>query len=270
MKKLILIVLDGLNAKTAFNHLGFMEHLVEEKIAAAYLINSQLPAMSRPLYEVIQTGVPVWQNGIYNNFVERKTKEESLFSLVKKAGGLTAAAAYHWIYDLYIGKEKNPIEKRFALNETGEIDKGIFYWEDSYPDSHLFADGHFLIKTYNPDYILIHSMEIDNVGHLYGGESAEYIKKSIAIDVILSNFIPIWKEMGYDIIITADHGMNTIGQHNGKDNSERKVPLYIISNQVEKGDFRQSTINQLEIAPLCCQLMGIKKSIKMKDITIRT
>lgn len=106
MDKLIIIVLDGLNAETAFRHLRLMEHLTEEKKAASFMVRSQLPAMSRPLYEVIQTGTTVWEHGIYHNGIDRKTKEVPIFELVKKNGGKTAAAAYHWVYDLYIGKRK--------------------------------------------------------------------------------------------------------------------------------------------------------------------
>lgn len=269
MDKLILIVLDGLNAETAFRHWGFMEHLTEEKKAASFMVRSQLPAMSRPLYEVIQTGTTVWEHGIYHNGIDRKTKEVPIFELVKKNGGKTAAAAYHWVYDLYIGKEKRPELKRFALEEDGWIDQGLFYWSDYYPDEHLFADGDFLIRKYNPDYILIHPMMIDTLGHDHGSESREYMNQTVKADVLLSHYIVQWMDLGYQIIVTADHGMNAGGQHSGPEDSERKVPLYILSEKIETGDFRDKCIDQLEMAPLCCKLLGIEKSEKMIETSIK-
>lgn len=268
MNKLILIVLDGLNAEIAFRHLGFMEHLVEQKKAAVYLMESELPTMSRPLYEVIQTGVPVIDHGIYHNGISRKTTQVSTFQLVQERGGSTAAAAYHWVYDLYIGQENNPIDKRIAFDGEGFIDRGIFYWEDHYPDDHLFADGNYLIKKYHPDYILIHSMEIDTVGHDFGSESKEYMDKTVRIDILLSHYLPLWKSLGYEIIVTADHGMNGGGQHSGSHKSEREVPLYLYSEKVKAGDFRDSWIKQLELAPLCCKLLNIEKSDKMTETSI--
>lgn len=269
MNKLILIVLDGLNAESAFRHLGFMEHLVEQEKASCYEVKSQLPTMSRPLYEVIQTGVPVAVHGIYHNGISRRSKEVSLFQLVKECGGKTAAAAYHWVYDLYIGKEKNPELKRFALENEGLIDQGVFYWSDYYPDEHLYADGHFLIEKYNPDYILIHPMMIDTLGHDFGSGSREYMNQTVKADVLLANYLPLWKEKGYDIIVTADHGMNSGGQHSGSDGSERRVPLYIYSDRVEAGDYRDTVIDQLEVAPLCCRMLGIEKVGKMIDSIIK-
>ncbi|MDO5649635.1 MAG: alkaline phosphatase family protein [Gallicola sp.] len=263
MNKLILIVLDGLNADSAFRHLGFMEHLVEQKKACSYTVKSELPTMSRPLYEVIQTGVPVADHGIYHNGISRRSKEVSLFQLVRENGGRSAAAAYHWVYDLYIGKEKKPELKRFALEGEGLIDQGVFYWSDYYPDEHLYADGDYLIRNYKPDYILIHPMMIDTFGHDFGSDSKEYMNQTVKNDVLLANYLPQWKEMGYDIIVTADHGMNSGGQHSGSDPSERRVPLFVYSDRVKAGDFKEIQIDQLEIAPFCCKMLNIEQSEKM-------
>lgn len=57
-KKLVLIVVDALRFDTACSHMGFLHHLVERKVAARYKICSEVPALSRPLYETILTGTP--------------------------------------------------------------------------------------------------------------------------------------------------------------------------------------------------------------------
>jgi len=56
MSKLIFILIDGLRKDTAFAHMGFMEHLLEAGMAARYTVQSELPSLSRPLYEVLMTG----------------------------------------------------------------------------------------------------------------------------------------------------------------------------------------------------------------------
>ena len=62
---------------------------------------SETPSNSRPLYEVLLTGVPTYENGIYTNYSVQRSKEKSIFSLAKEAGMTTAAAAYHWVSELY-------------------------------------------------------------------------------------------------------------------------------------------------------------------------
>lgn len=79
MDPLILVVLDGLNAKTAFENMGYLESLLEEKRCARYSVRSQLPAMSRPLYETIQTGLRVNEHKILNNETTSPSKEEVSF-----------------------------------------------------------------------------------------------------------------------------------------------------------------------------------------------
>ncbi|HSL94110.1 MAG TPA: nucleotide pyrophosphatase, partial [Bacillota bacterium] len=68
----------------------------------------------------------------------------------------------------------------------------------------------------------------------------------------------------YDVIITADHGMDALGEHGGSTDAHRDVALYIISDQVEKGDFTGEYTSQLQIAPLCCALMGVEAGARMR------
>lgn len=124
-----------------------------------------------------------------------------------------------------------------------------------------------MIRKYNPDYILIHPMMIDTLGHDHGSESREYMNQTVKADVLLSHYIVQWMDLGYQIIVTADHGMNAGGQHSGPEDSER-FPLYIVGKDRDRR-FRDKCIDQLEMAPLCCKLLGIEKSEKMIETSIK-
>ncbi|MBW4839809.1 MAG: alkaline phosphatase family protein, partial [Paenibacillaceae bacterium] len=80
-KKLVVVVLDGLRYDAARKYLGYMEHLVEQGEVACYQVQSQLPSLSRPLYEVLLTGTPVARNGITANHIARLSREQSVFHL---------------------------------------------------------------------------------------------------------------------------------------------------------------------------------------------
>lgn len=82
------------------------------------------------------------------------------------------------------------------------------------------------------------------------------------MDTLLAKFLPLWMEVGYTIVITADHGMNRDGMHGGTGNDERLVPLYAIGDPVIPGIY-EAMIPQLAVAPLICQLLGIEPSDEM-------
>jgi Uncharacterized proteins of the AP superfamily len=271
MGKLIFILVDGLRQDTAFAHMGFMEHLRESGLAARYTVKSELPSLSRPLYEVLMTGTKVIEHGIVSNEVRMLSGQENIFKLARGSGLTTAAAAYCWFSELYNKAPFNPGTDRFQNNEQMAIQHGIFYFDDptgSYLDSHLVADAEYLRQSCRPDFLLIHPMNVDDAGHKYGGESAQYSKAAATIDYVLSNIIPFWLGDGYSILLTADHGMHEQFLHGGTSAAERMVPMYVISPLLVSGDYSMDPLPQLMIAPFVCKLLGIEKGEKMVDPVI--
>lgn len=259
--KVIMVVLDGLRYDAARRYLGYMEHLVEKGAASCGQIRSELPSLSRPLYEVLLTGTPAVRNGITANHIVRLSHERSLFHLATEAGLTTAAAAYHWVSELYNSAPFNPVTDRHQHDSSRPIQHGMFYFEDDYPDSHLFADAEHLRAAYDPDFLYIHSMNIDDIGHKFGGESKQYAGSVRRVDSILATLIPLWMAMGYQIIVTADHGMSADGQHGGTAPEERLVPIYILGSHADAitGD---EPMPQLELMPLVCHYLGLEKPIE--------
>lgn len=269
-KKVILVMIDAQGFDTAVQRAGFFEHLAEAGLAAKYRVQCGLPSSSRPMYETILTGQPVHAHGIYSNQIVRRSRCENLFSLTRAHGRSNAAAAYGWIAELYT--DHAPFDlfcDRMCLQGSGDIDHGIFYCEDAYPDSHLYADAEMLRQMYQPDFMLVHPMNVDDQGHKFTALSREYGHASeISFDQLAVLF-DRWRADGYDILITGDHGMDTLGMHGGNEAIQREVPLYIVSDRVVPGDFSDHCISNLNIAPLICDLLCIprgKAMIEQLDI----
>ena len=131
------------------------------------------------------------------------------------------------------------------------IENGLFYFEDHYPDSHLFAEAGGCLPENNPDFLYIHPMNVDDDGHKFTADSIQYRNRVLATDAILSLIIPRWLEQGYDIIVTADHGMTNDGNHGGNTIDDRHVPLFVASIRVkpELSAWRSNSISQLQMAP---------------------
>jgi len=274
MGKVIFVLVDALGLDVATRHFGFLEHMTEAGKAAKYRLVGQLPSLSRPMYETLLTGLPVWRHGIADNGVCRRSRERSLFALTREAGLVNACAGYGWLLELY-GDRPLPFDvnrDRFCLEGSGDIMHGIFYLSDDYPDSHLYADGDFLRRQYHPDFLMIHAMGVDNMGHRFGSASREYAAQAGISCAQIACRWEEWQREGYQLVVTGDHGMDALGLHEGNEPIQREVPLYILSDQVECGDFSAGVpATTLDVAPLLCSLLNIAPGEDMKkESPIRT
>lgn len=255
-KKVILIVLDGLEYSVGEQCMGFLQALREQNKATLYKLQCELPSMSRPLYEAILTGVAPVNSGIVHNAVTRLSNQESIFSLARSANLTTAAAAYHWFSELYNRTPFQAKRDRYTMDSELAIQYGSFYHQDHYPDDHLFADAEALRRHHDPDFLLIHPMNIDDAGHKAGWDSSKYRNTTRHADMALSEYLPDWLAEGYQVLVTADHGMNNDFSHGGTLTEERMVPLYVLGDGFSHDPDAQP--QQLDICGAVCQLLGIK------------
>ena len=255
-KKVILVVLDGLAYETAEQCMGFLQGLNVQGATTLYKIQCELPSKSRPLYETILTGVPPVMSGIVHNEVIRNSNQESIFSLARDAGLTRAAAAFHWFSELYNQSPYDPVRDRHTDAPEQLIQYGCFYHGDHYPDNYLYLDAETLRRRHNPDFLLIHPMNIDNAGHHAGVDSAHYRNTVRTSDGELSKYLPTWIEEGYQVLITADHGMNADKSHGGTLSSERDIPLFVIGDHFSHQ--ADCSPMQTEICGSICELLGIQ------------
>lgn len=262
-EKLILVMVDGLNYDTS-KEMGYMKALEEAGKANFYKVKAELPTLSRPLYETILTGVIPIEHGVVNNQINRLSKEENIFSIVKNNGLRTGAASYYWMSELYNTTPFDRNKEMYTEDAGKNIQYGRFYCEDNYPDSHLFIDGEWIRKKYDPHFLLVHSMNVDDCGHKYGEDSIEYRNSARNIDKILGEWLPLWINQKYQIIVTADHGMNADKTHGSISKKEREVPLWFIGNCFNLIDERE--ISQLQISPIICRTLGVRQGAKMPEV----
>lgn len=260
----VLVLSDALRYDTAVAGMGFLGHLVEIEAASLYKVIGELPSVSRPIYETVHTGMPVNEHGVFSNQVVRLSNQPNIFRSVVEVGKITAAAAYSWYSELYNRAPYDMIEDREVDDESLLIQHGRFYSEDFYPDAELFATAGMLIRKFAPDYLLVHPMGMDDLGHKYGADSREYRNNAIRQDMILANLIPEWMERGYNILVTGDHGMNADHGHGGNTPEMREVPLYLIRPGVPGEGDTGEVLSQLQIAPTVCKLIGIPIPETMK------
>jgi predicted AlkP superfamily pyrophosphatase or phosphodiesterase len=253
--KVILILIDGLAWDTAQHGMGYLQALCEAGFASRHRLASALPSLSRPLYECILTGTTPVASGIVHNGVNRLSEQTSLFHLARNAGLVTAAAAYHWISELYNRSPYDACRDRFTDDASLPIQHGVFYHRDDYPDDHLFIDAEALRRRHDPDLLFIHPMNVDDAGHRHGFDSAEYRNAARRSDNLLAHYLPGWLAAGYQILVTSDHGMNRDGTHGGDLPEERLVPLFLIGKAFNHAACE--TPAQTALCGVAADLLGI-------------
>jgi len=265
MNKVIFVLSDALRYDVAKDNMGFLGHLVEKKLATLHKIEGELPSMSRPMYETIHTGLPSSEHGVVANSIVRLSNKPNLFQTLKQAGKVTAAAAYYWYSELYNRAPYDRIEDKEVDDKSLNIQHGRFYTEDEYPDTELFASAAKLIRKYSPDYLLLHPMGMDYHGETYGSDSKEYRNHAIYQDSRLAPLILEWKERGYTIFVTGDHGINKDGAHGGTTPEQRVVPFYVIPAQGQGKGVVDDLMSHLRIAPTVLNFLGVPIPDSMKE-----
>lgn len=253
--KVILVLIDGLSWQTAHDCMGVLLGLREAGRASLFRLEAELPSVSRPLYECVLTGVVPAMSGIIHNHVTRLSNQTSLFHLARAAGRTTAAAAYHWISELYNRSPYLAVRDRFTDDETLAIQHGVFYHADSYPDDHLFLDAEALRRRQDPDLLFVHSMNVDDAGHRHAYDSPQYRNAARKADLALGEHLLVWLAEGYQVIVTSDHGMNNDHSHGGILPEERQVPLFALGSAFCHDE--AASIRQTEICGLAAELLGI-------------
>ncbi len=249
--KLIFVLLDGLNACTAESEMGFMSALAGSGQAFYQRLNCELPPLSRPLYHCLFTGESPMVSGIVSNTFWRPRKTADFFALARKKGLETAASAYYWVSELCNKTPYDPLRDRFTANSRLSISYGVFYDNDAYPDISVFTDAEILRLRRKPDLLLVHSMGIDYAGHTHGGDSPQYREAARNADMLLAALAPRWLEAGYELLVTADHGMDADKSHNGDKSGVREVPLWFV------GGYSGGKIAQTDIFGLVCARLGL-------------
>jgi predicted AlkP superfamily pyrophosphatase or phosphodiesterase len=253
--KVILVILDGLNYEVARHALGHLQAYCDAERAVLYKLECELPSLSRPLYECILTGTRPIDSGVVHNQVVRLSNQRSIFHYARDAGLCTAAAAYHWVSELYNRAPFEAARDRHTDDLELPIQHGHFYYVDHYPDSHLFADAESLRLRHSPNFLLVHPMNIDDAGHKHGLDSGQYRNSARVADILLADYLQGWLDAGYQVLVTADHGMNNDRSHNGLLVEEREVPLFVLGSAFSLN--RAAQPKQTELCGTICELLGV-------------
>ena len=269
--KVVFVLIDAIGIEAAKACMGTLEGLVENRVARRWTMRTVLPSLSAPVYETLHTGTPPHVHGIRSNDLVPLSRGPHVFGVARAAGRTTAAVA-HWNFaQMYNRAPYDPVRDMEVDDKDLAIQHGRFYGDEGHTranlhlpsEADLMAKATMLMRRHAPDYLLLHTYGTDAVGHVYGGDSREYRHEVWAVDNALADAVPAWREMGYRVLVTSDHGMTADGRHGGTSDTERLVPFYDVGHP--EGGAVEGIVTQLAAAPTSLARMGLKAPAEMRE-----
>lgn len=272
-KKLLLIILDGVPYRNWRRLFGNLEGWVASGEARVWRMRAVLPSTSASCYASIHTGVSPQVHGCTGNGNVFRLKEPDVFFEVRKAGGVTGAVA-HSFWSQFFNRHPFDMVRDIEYDEpeSATINHGRFHTMTGYgninqmtpSDVDLFATLTSLAARFGLDYGMLHTCTLDSMGHRFYHDCEEMDHACYVMDEMLGPFIPRWRAMGYEVIVTADHGQDARGHHGGTGEDQQDFALYYFGEG--QGPGKDVLLDQLQLAPTILSRLGapIPKTMKAK------
>ncbi len=270
MRKLLLIILDGVPYRNWRRLFGNLEGWVAAGEARVWRMRSVLPSTSGSCYASIHTGTPPQVHGIWGNGLRRRLELPDVFSEISKAGGKTGAVTHSFrseffnrypfdlVRDIEYDEPEGPISHGRFHTMTG--DSG--YNQMTPSDVDLFATLTRLCLVKGIDYGILHTCTLDSLGHRFFHDCEEMDDACYRMDEMLASFLHQWRSAGYEVIVTADHGQDERGHHGGTGALQQEFAFYYFGESEMPGP--DVVLDQLALAPSILTRMGVAVPPSMK------
>lgn len=272
--KLLLIILDGVPWRNWRRLFGNLEGWVQSGEARVWRHRAVLPSISASCYASIHTGVVPAEHGCTGNGNVFRLSHPDIFAQTRAAGGVTGAVA-HSFWSQFFNRHPFDFVRDIEYDEPGSttINHGRFHSMTGYGhdnqmtpcDVDLFATLTSLCLRFGLNYGLLHSCTLDSMGHRFHHDCQQMDHACFVMDEMLAPFIRKWREAGYEVIVTADHGQDARGHHGGRDPLQQDAALYYFGPA--DGPAKDTVIEQVQLAPTILSRLGaqIPKTMEAKS-----
>jgi hypothetical protein len=179
------------------------------------ILQSTMPSITPVNFSTMVTGTDLEGHGVRT--YDHDFQCETLFDVVRKAGGRSAAVGFE-------GYTGSKLLARYA-DIDGTTEPGT---DDDIVESVLR-----IVQTELPVYMIAQLGRVDDVFHKYGPSSLEVVPMLQETDARLGRLVAALRPLGYGVIILADHGQHDIvddpsttlkGGHGQDRDEDRLVP----------------------------------------------
>uniref|UniRef100_A0A1A9ZNE3 GPI ethanolamine phosphate transferase 2 C-terminal domain-containing protein n=1 Tax=Glossina pallidipes TaxID=7398 RepID=A0A1A9ZNE3_GLOPL len=109
------------------------------------------------------------------------------------------------------------------------------------------------------NFLILHYLGLDHIGHVEGSESETIFKKLLEMDSVIEYTTKNPKFENQLLLVTADHGMRNGGGHGGNEKEEVNVPIMLFQAKCLTKSKRPSSSqrNQIDLAPTLAIILDI-------------
>ena len=247
-RRVYVIVVDGCNRGRLWQaDAPVMDRLARE--GTEYLaVEPAYPARTVVCFSSMLTGATPAEHGMRSNFAPRLgVRCESVFDVLERHGRSGRLVGIAHLLDPF---GEDVVRSVTSVQPTGEIDRT------------LTAEGRRVVEEEDPDLLVLQLLAADQLGHVRGVRSSEYLDQLAETDRRVGAFLEFLEERGKlddaTVILMADHGQGRgIGGHGHMDWGERPVPFVVWGRGAEPGALSEERRSVLELAHTISALLGI-------------
>jgi hypothetical protein len=247
-RRVYVIVVDGCNRGRLWQaDAPVMDRLARE--GTEYLaVEPAYPARTVVCFSSMLTGATPAEHGMRSNFAPRLgVRRESVFDVLELGGRRGRLVGIAHLLDPF-GEEV--VRSVTSVQPTSEIDRS------------LVAEGRRVVEEEDPDLLVLQLLAADQLGHVRGVRSPEYLEQLEETDRHVGDFLAFLEQSGRldgaTVILMADHGQGRgIGGHGHLDWGERPVPFVVWGRGAVPGAISRQPRSVLELAPTIARLLGV-------------
>jgi hypothetical protein len=247
-KRVYVIVVDGCNRGRLWQaDAPVMDRLARE--GTEYLgVEPAYPARTVVCFSSMLTGATPAEHGMRSNFAPRLgVRCESVFDLLERDGRSGRLVGIAHLLDPF---GERVVRSVTSVQPTSEIDHS------------LTAEARRVVDEEDPDLLVLQLLAADQLGHVRGVRSPEYLDQLAETDRRVGEFLAFLEERGKldgaTVILMADHGQGRgIGGHGHLDWGERPVPFVVWGEGAVPGAVSAEPRSVLEVAATISRLLGL-------------
>ena len=247
-ERVYVIVVDGCNRGRLWQaEAPVMDRLARE--GTEYLaVEPAYPARTVVCFSSMLTGATPAEHGMRSNFAPRLgVRCESVFDVLERDGRRGRLVGIAHLLDPF---GEDVVRSVTSVQPTGEIDRS------------LSAEARRVVEEDDPDLLVLQLLAADQLGHVRGVRSPEYLDQLAETDRHVGDFLAFLEERGRldgaTVILMADHGQGRgIGGHGHLDWGERPVPFVVWGAGARPGAISREPRSVLEVAATVSRLLGV-------------
>src|SRR5215217_7825849 len=247
-QRVYVIVVDGANGERLWQADTPVIDRLARQGTEFLAVEPAYPARTVVCFSSMLTGAGPAEHGMRSNFAPRLgVRVDSIFDVLARHGRRGRLVGIAHLLDPFGGEAVRSVT---SVQPTSEIDRS------------LCAEGRRVVDEEDPDLLVLQLLAADQLGHVRGVRSPEYLDQLAETDRRVGDFVAFLDERGRlegaTVILMADHGQGRgIGGHGHLDWGERPVPFVVWGRGAVPGAVSTEPRSVLELAATVTRLLGL-------------